>query len=220
MSQETWEIVQDKSIDGMELQLALQCAPLIAGLKISNLLNISREDFRKLKEIIKDSHISWCLWMETEYKMTILLYHRQSLEDYIRQERVRGLLRELGYRSFNVEDILEEFRMRYEQYMREESGFPHEMGLLLGYPAEDVEGFMRNKGANFLYTGYWKVYEDKERKLKLFERVERATESMVQLLSAGIGMEEIIRSCCNYMKADILHSSSDTFAVCSIQMSY
>ena len=220
MRQETWEIVQDKNIDGMELQLALQCAPLIAGLKISNLLNISREDFRKLKEIIRDSHISWCLWMETEYKMTILLYHRQSLADYIRREKVHGLFRELGYQSFHVDDILKEFRIRYEQYMKEKSNFPHEMGLLLGYPTEDVEGFMRNKGANFLYTGYWKVYEDKERKLKLFERFERATESMVQLLSAGIGMEEIIRSCCNYMKTDILHSSSDTFAVCNIQMSY
>jgi hypothetical protein len=29
MSQETWEIVTNKEIDGIEMQLALQCAPLI-----------------------------------------------------------------------------------------------------------------------------------------------------------------------------------------------
>jgi hypothetical protein len=45
MSQETWEIVTNKEIDGIEMQLALQCAPLIMGLKISNLLNIRCEDF-------------------------------------------------------------------------------------------------------------------------------------------------------------------------------
>lgn len=42
MSQETWEILCEMEADDVELQLALQCAPLITGLKISNLLTISR----------------------------------------------------------------------------------------------------------------------------------------------------------------------------------
>ena len=36
MSQETWEILCGMKTDDVELQLALQCAPLITGLKISN----------------------------------------------------------------------------------------------------------------------------------------------------------------------------------------
>ena len=46
MSQETWEILCGMKTDDVELQLALQCAPLITGLKISNLLTIlsGRED--------------------------------------------------------------------------------------------------------------------------------------------------------------------------------
>ena len=39
-----------------------------------------------------------------------------------------------------------------------EPGFPHEMGVLLGYPVEDVRGFMEQNGQNALYQGYWKVY--------------------------------------------------------------
>ena len=35
MSQETWEILCGMKTDDVELQLALQCAPLITGLKIS-----------------------------------------------------------------------------------------------------------------------------------------------------------------------------------------
>ena len=45
MSQETWEILCGMKTDDVELQLALQCAPLITGLKISNLLTISSDGF-------------------------------------------------------------------------------------------------------------------------------------------------------------------------------
>ena len=43
------------------------------------------------------------------------------------------------------------------------------MGLLLGYPVEDVEGFILHKGQNALYSGYWKVYHNLSKTLKLFE---------------------------------------------------
>lgn len=43
MSRETWEILQQMEPKDVELQLALQCAPLIAGLKPSNLFNIPCE---------------------------------------------------------------------------------------------------------------------------------------------------------------------------------
>lgn len=198
MSQETWEIVKNKEVDGIELQLALQCAPLIAGLKISNLLNISKEDFQKMKEIVKNSHISWYVLLETEYKMTVLLYHRRSLENYLNQPGVIELLKKAGYQRFSLEMVLVEFRERYQQYMGNKKDFPHEMGLLLGYPVEDVDGFIRHKGNHSLCTGYWKVYENQERKLKLFESFENAKESLIQLLSYGVSMGDIIDICCNH----------------------
>ena len=41
MSTEILEIVQQMDLHNAETQLALQCAPLIAGVKISNLLVVS-----------------------------------------------------------------------------------------------------------------------------------------------------------------------------------
>ena len=46
--------------------------------------------------------------------------------------------------------------------------FPHEIGVLLGYPAEDVKGFVVNEGKNYLYSGYWKVYGDLSEAKQLF----------------------------------------------------
>ena len=70
--------------------------------------------------------------------------------------------------------------------------FPHEMGVLLGYPLEDVKGFINNRGRNFLYTGYWKVYSDLQQKMDLFGRFEQAKEQMIRLLSYGMDIQEII----------------------------
>jgi hypothetical protein len=85
MSQETWKLINSREIENIELQLALQCAPLIAGLKVSNLLNIHRRDLLELKKIMRNSELSWRILVQKDDKLTILLYHKGSLENYMYQ---------------------------------------------------------------------------------------------------------------------------------------
>lgn len=49
---ETWEIMQNADLDEIELQLAFQCAPLITGLKVSNLFQIDSRHYKRLCEIL------------------------------------------------------------------------------------------------------------------------------------------------------------------------
>ena len=195
MSQETWEILCEMEADDVELQLALQGAPLITGLKISNLLTISPEGFTQVGRIVESSVLSLYPLLETEEKMVILLYREDRLEKYLKMPQVQKLLREAGYESDRLEDILPVFCDRYETYAERGKPFPHELGLLLGYPPEDVEGFIRHQGKNSLCTGYWKVYADKEGKQRLFEKYEYARENLIQLLHYGLKMTEIIDIC-------------------------
>ena len=195
MSQETWEILCGMKADDVELQLALQCAPLITGLKLSNLLTISPDGFSQVEKIVEGSILSMYPLMETEAKIVILLYRRDRLEKYLKMPQVQKLLQEAGYDSGRLEDILPVFCERYETYAENRKSFPHEMGLLLGYPPEDVEGFIRHQGRNSLCTGYWKVYADKEGKQRLFEKYEYARENLIQLLHYGLKMTEIIDIC-------------------------
>ena len=60
-----------------------------------------------------------------------------------------------GYR---IEDTLQEKLNFLRMRMQIRKSFPHEIGLFLGYPAEDVAGFISHKGHDFCYSGYWKVY--------------------------------------------------------------
>ena len=197
MSQETWEILCGMKTDNVELQLALQCAPVITGLKLSNLLTISPAAYAQVEQITEGSFISLYPLLETEEKVVILLYQKKQLEKYIGMYRVKKLLEEEGYKDFSLAAVLPVFCERYEKYEERKEKFPHELGLLLGYPPEDVEGFIRYQGKNSLCTGYWKVYENSEERQRLFEKYEYAKENLIQLLHYGLKMAEIIEICGN-----------------------
>ena len=77
MSRETWEILQQMEPKDVELQLALQCAPLIAGLKPSNLFNIPCEGVCQVRELIRDTGISMYVLFSTGRKAAVLLYRRE-----------------------------------------------------------------------------------------------------------------------------------------------
>lgn len=192
MSQEVFELVQGMDLKSIETQIALQCAPLISGLKVSNLLIISAEDEALVRVILRRSGISFFRLLRTGEKVTFLLFRKNPLEAYLKQQEVETMLVEGGYAELSLGNILSTFQKRYAHYMSAGGRFPHEMGLLLGYPAEDVKGFVENEGKNFLYSGYWKVYADVEEKRRLFQKFENAKETVIQLLSYGVGIQDIL----------------------------
>ena len=110
MSRETWEILQQMEPKDVELQLALQCAPLIAGLKPSNLFNIPCEGVCQVRELIRDTGISMYVLFSTGRKAAVLLYRRESLKKYMEQEPVVGMLHKLGYQDTSLEAVLPVFR--------------------------------------------------------------------------------------------------------------
>ena len=165
MSENTWEIMKSMELGDVELQMALQCAPVITGVKVSNLLNIELSGYRQMVEILKDSDICMYTLGATCGRVNVFIYNAAKLRAFVQRDDVQRLMSELGYEDMELSEILAEFRGKYQQYLKSRgrftskqpaqedmacgdgaSGkewFPHEMGLLLGYPPEDVEGFIR-----------------------------------------------------------------------------
>ncbi|MCM1258747.1 MAG: DUF3793 family protein [Roseburia sp.] len=193
MSKETLEIIQKTDWESIEMRIAFQCAPFLAGLKMSNLLIFRREELDELKHILKQAGISYFVVAEMAGKAMVLVFDRNLLEAYLQEGKVRQIFQDMGYQDFALGKILLVFRLRYEAYLMQKQQFPHEMGLLLGYPVEDVEGFIFNCGRNCLYAGYWKVYKNLPEKLLLFRKFEKARDAVVQLSFNGIGISEIIQ---------------------------
>ena len=48
--------------------------------------------------------------------------------------------------------------------------FPHEIGLFLGFPVEDVKAFIEKDGHDCLTCGFWKVYCNKSQALETFRQ--------------------------------------------------
>lgn len=192
MSQEVFEIVKGMDFKAAETQLALHCAPLIAGIKASNLLIVYKEIADDIIDILRNTDISYCILSNNEGKCTILLYQKELLKACLMNDEAQNLLKKYGYDTSDFYGMLEIFLKHYKVYAKTGEGYPHEIGIFLGYPAEDVEGFIENDGKNFLCTGYWKVYEDMPAKIKLFEKYERARETSIQLISYGADILDII----------------------------
>ena len=199
MSQEVYELIKRMDREKIETHLVVQCAPMISGIKISNLLIVERSMAAQVRRVLNRSGISYFLLFESEEKVTYLLYRRDELKEYLKEKNVCLSMRHFGYKNLELPVVLSQFRKRYEDYMNQKADFPHEMGLLLGYPVEDVEGFIENKGKNYLYSGYWKVYGHVEEKVALFKRYEEARKLLLEFLAQGFGIKDMVIKSKNYL---------------------
>ncbi|MBQ7128480.1 MAG: DUF3793 family protein, partial [Clostridia bacterium] len=69
--------------------------------------------------------------------------------------------------------------------------FPHEVGLFLGYPPEDVKGFIENNAKCSKCVGCWKVYGDEEKAKKCFENYKKCTRIYKELYLKGKTIERL-----------------------------
>ncbi len=201
MSTEVINIICNMDMKKIQSQLVLQCAPLIVGLKVSNLFVTEPKYLRALRIILKRSDLSFYVLTSTENKVTCFIFRKKTLEAFLNKKENLCLLKSMGYNeNLSLTQKMYEFRRRYRSYQEGLTGFPHEMGVFLGYPAEDVIGFIEKKGQRYLYSGYWKVYEDVDTKKEIFEMYEIAKESLVCLLAGGLSIVEIIEAFCGQHK--------------------
>ena len=128
----------------------------------------------------------------------VYVYRPAAVAAALCEERVAARLRAAGYDPRNLPACLAELGRRLEGSDRRataaprhaEDGrprpcpcardacagaFPHEVGFFLGYPYADVTGFIDHEGRDYVATGLWKVYADRETALATFARYRRCT---------------------------------------------
>lgn len=194
MSREMKYLIANVNMKALDAQLAFQCAPVLMNCKISNLLMVEKEKVQQVIQLFEETELSCKLLMISVEKAAFLIYRESELVSYLEQIEVQELMKTFGYVSCQLEKILEEFSKRYTKYVQADGDFPHEMGLLLGYPVEDVVGFIQNEGENFLYSGYWKVYTNLSEALEHFERYNQAKGTAVRMISEGKNIFHVLHT--------------------------
>ncbi len=121
-----------------------------------------------------------------EGKALLYLYRPKMLERDLRNPLSRKLLSECGYTSEDANACL----VRLISRLRAEEDFPHEIGLFLGYPPSDVDGFMHRKNS-YKLCGLWKVYDDIDGAMRQFARCRHCTEVYLNCLSRGFSLDRL-----------------------------
>lgn len=178
--------------------LAYHCGPALTGLKAANLISVDREGVPDLRARLG----SYCrtfgprgvyfrILCECSRHTLLLVYDRGLLEDHLALPEAQALLMRDGYPAgAPLKVLLDRLSRRLECYAE----FPHEIGLFLGYPPEDVEGFQRHRGRNCKLCGYWKVYSDVDRARELFRRYDQCRDSLCRRVARGMTLTEVFRA--------------------------
>lgn len=113
--------------------------------------------------------------------MLIYLFRPAQLKrDLSNIDAIRMLLT-AGYQSTKPEHCLAELMRK----LNGDGGFPHEIGLFLGYPPEDVRGFIENGSKNFKSVGCWKVYGNEREAKKRFAQYKKCTDIYCRCWESG-----------------------------------
>ena len=182
--------------------LARQCAPTFTGLKAASLVAFQKDRFVGLDAQLAAYEpcfachgISLFRLLDEESRSLVLFYRADILRAVLRRRGARMLLRRYGYRpSDSLSALLMRLRRRVCLSAGAGAGFPHEIGLFLGYPPHDVRGFIENKGRGFLCCGPWKVYADADASRALFKRYADCTARFCTRLASGVPMAEILQA--------------------------
>ena len=171
------------------------CSPTLAGMKAGNIFSCAFANEQAMKESIR----AWnrvlvkkgLRVLSLRYKdgrALIYIYRVSRLVRDLSREEVMEILRENGYDCRSAERCI----VQLIQRLRQDEDFPHEIGLFLGYPPEDVKGFIQNEAGGCKLCGYWKVYGDVEAATELFRQYRTCTEAYKEQLSKGTNIERLV----------------------------
>ncbi len=172
----------------LEQALIEYCAPTLAGMKCGNLFTYYFSSLNgALKELtavsrklsVKGVFLEVLSWREGA--VMLYVYRPALLERELKKEGILELLAGYGYKDYDIAGRL----LHLKERLRECPCFPHEIGIFLGYPLEDVIGFIRYKGKNCKCSGFWKVYGNEGETRRYFEKLRKCTSIYLQVFAAG-----------------------------------
>ena len=196
-----------------ERMIAELCSPTLSGVKCANLFNCAFESKDKLIHDVMDMnqrlHGKGLHMMILSYpsknRALIYIFRPCMLQKELNLPETRSLMETLGYKDHRMGACLNVLCNRLSvistvhslfsrsnsalDRLSEGSEFPHEIGCFLGYPIEDVRGFMNQKPC--IFHGVWKVYGNVDRAKELFDLYDSCTKKNLALYDEGVPIEKI-----------------------------
>lgn len=190
----------------LEQQMIRHCAPVLAGMKVANLFRYQAETeecLQKEMEAVSKKLNAKGVYLEIvrrfEKGVLIYVFRRDQLEVELKKPENAMLLARYGYGKLMCQHLESTCEKRIGDFclehlkarIRNSEEFPHEIGIFLGYPHEDVKGFIDHQGKDFLFSGIWKVYANPELARDLFAKFKKCVTVYEKLYSEGRSISKL-----------------------------
>lgn len=174
--------------------LVRNCAPTLAGIKTGNMFTCPfdtkdalLDSIRKLNKRLAGKGLRLLPLRFSDRKALIYLYRPAKLRRDLSDAAAEALLQRHGYTTGSCEQCV----VQLIRKLRRQEDFPHEIGLFLGYPPEDVCGFMEQGPDCCKCVGCWKVYGNEEAARKKFAQYKKCTRVYCDLWAKGKDIERL-----------------------------
>lgn len=154
------------------------CSPTLAGIKTGSLFTCPcrcrqrlTAEICRLNRMLVPKGLRVLPLRIRQDRALIYVYRPRVLARDLQDSRARDLLVSLGY----VPEQAEQCVIHLIRRLAAQQDFPHEIGLFLSYPPEDVLGFIRHGADCAKCVGCWKVYGDEETARTTFARYQLCT---------------------------------------------
>ncbi len=176
------------------LTLLFHGSPLFEGYKSSVLIMVPTKNIEEImcEEIIlmfREKGFELKVMGQCHLNTRILIFNRKALEEDIYSKDRFEFLQGYGYSIMPLDSMLNELTKRLNNC---DIPFPHEVGIFLGYPLEDIQGFIKNKAQNYSLSGYWKVYSNKEKTRIVFDNYRKSRKKNINKYINGVAFSDIL----------------------------
>lgn len=177
-------------------QLFIKCSsPAMCGIKPSNLFTVSSDCFsdvvfKRWEQMLSEQGLSVSTFRSSSNTTMVFVYDMAWIRRILKEPLVAAYLN--GKEYFCTDDADRTLKQLFFRLQTDEA-FPHEVGIFLGYPVEDVINFEENQGRCCKYCGYWKSYCNPEEAKKCCDRYRQCSRICRQWFDEGFSIPQIIR---------------------------
>jgi len=174
--------------------LVEHCAPTLAGIKTGSIFSVRcdriivNDEIRKLNKILVGKGLRLVPTRNKGDSVLIYLYRPERLTLDLNDPGAREILREKGYPCGNSNCCLVEL----VKHLKNDVGFPHEIGLFLGYPPSDVKKFIEDPCKGVKCVGCWKAYSNECEAQRIFDKYKQCKAVYIRESECGKPLESLI----------------------------
>ncbi|MCD7981842.1 MAG: DUF3793 family protein [Clostridiales bacterium] len=184
-------LTSSEAAESVQMQMIVQSAPVLKNVKMSCMFTVPAGTSRLVCSFLYQTDIRLCRLCSSGRRDIILLYREKWMESWLNRREIAAFLSGYGYADEPLRQKLSYLGERIAYFYNQSQDFPHETGVFLGYPLEDVRGFIRHRGKGCRCTGYWKVYSDVEGAKRMFRVYDEAKACAVNEFFSGKNIREI-----------------------------